>query len=125
MNLHPKFKSRLLFLMAISLMLSGCATPLFEWGNYHSTLHQYLETPQERETFIKGLQEIIIDAEKSGKVPPGIYGEYGYALLESGQHNEAIRYFNKERKRWPESRHFMSKMIRNVEQMNTRSKGVQ
>ena len=62
------------------------------------------------------LQKLIAEAERGGgKVPPGCYAEYGYALLEEGQRDVAIENFAKERDSWPESRFFMEKMIRNTQ----------
>ena len=59
-----------------------------------------------------GLKTIILAAQQEGKtVPPGIYAEYGYALYEEGNAAEAIRYFERERDTWPESRVFMEKLI--------------
>ena len=58
------------------------------------------------------LKTIILAAQQEGKtVPPGIYAEYGYALYEEGNAPEAIKYFERERDTWPESRVFMEKLI--------------
>ena len=48
-------------------------------------------------------------------MPPGLYAELGYALLEEGQTKEAVGYFEKEKTKWPESGFLMDKMIRNAE----------
>ena len=63
------------------------------------------------EELTESLDDVITDGEAKGKVPPGIYAEYAYILYISGQTREAIMYFEKEKKTWPESSVFMDKMI--------------
>ena len=98
--------------------LSGCATEsgLYRWGGYDDALYSHYKNPQDRAAFVKRLKTIVLEAEQSGrKVPPGIYAEYGYALYEEGQYDQAATYFQKERDLWPESRTFMEKMLRNAQ----------
>ena len=45
-------------------------------------------------------------------MPPGIYAEYGYLLLQQGKSNEAIDLFKREETHWPESKIFMDRMIK-------------
>ncbi len=63
---------------------------------------------------------MVVNAESTGggRVPPGLYAEYGYALYEAGQANEALIYFGKEKEKWPESAVIMDKMIRNVKRQD-------
>lgn len=103
---------------------TGCAPQtLYHWGGYDSYLHSYYKNPAERERFVDNVVMIIQDAEKSGRIPPGLYAEYGYLLYESGNYPEAVVYFKKEQDLWPESRFFMDKMIRNASMVNKRKTG--
>ena len=105
---------RIYFVIALLLpALQGCATPQhYAWGKYDETLYVHYKAPQDHEAYVASLKTVMLDAEQTGKlVPPGIYAEYGYALLEEGQTKEAARYFQKERDKWPESSVLMEKMI--------------
>ena len=98
----------LLFLMT----MTGCvAQSRYNWCDYDTKMYKHYKNPVQREAFVQGLKEIIEEAEPEGKVPPGIYAEYGFALYEEGNHQAAIAYFKKEADKWPESRVFMTKLI--------------
>jgi hypothetical protein len=112
---------RLGVLAAVLLAASviGCAgrQTMYHWGSYDAALYRHYQNPNEREAWITALKTIIGEAEREGrKVPPGLYAEYGYVLLEEGSTKEAIAYFEKEKARWPESAVLMDKMIRNAGQ---------
>lgn len=96
------------------LLLIGCTTHRYTWDGYHSTLYKYYKNPAEKEKFMSDLEKIILKAEQTEKVPPGIYAEYGYILYENKKYTEATEYFQKEYDLWPESQLFMMKMIRNA-----------
>jgi hypothetical protein len=110
-------RARLGIVCLLTLTAVGCAPgSYYHWGSYDNSLYQHYKSPQDRESWIEGLKTTILDAEQKGeKVPPGLYGEYGYALFEEGDSKQAISYFQKERDLWPESRFLMEKMIRNAE----------
>jgi hypothetical protein len=113
-------RSILASVAAAALAASGCAGKVttYRWGNYDEILYAHYKHPQERQAYVAGLKAIILAAQQEGKtVPPGIYAEYGYALYEEGNAPEAIRYFERERDTWPESRVFMEKMIANARRL--------
>jgi hypothetical protein len=87
---------------------------MYTWKNYDDKLYQYYKNPSENAKFAEKLKETIVEAEGAGKIPPGIYAEYGYVLYEQGNFVEAAEYFQKEHDKWPESQVFMSKMIINA-----------
>ena len=107
-------KSSIVIWLVSLFLFSGCVPTYYNWNSYYDALHNYYKNPGEREKFIKVLATIIAKGEKSNKVPPGIYAEYGYMFYETGNYVEAIKYFNKEREKYPESIFFMEKMIRNA-----------
>jgi len=123
MNATPRFRRFPLpaALLAALLALSGCASNsgrLYAWGDYDDTLYAHYKNPQDHEKYLERLKQIVDEAEATGggKVPPGLYADYGYALFEAGNNAEALSYFQKEKATWPESTVLMNKMIRNVEQ---------
>ena len=95
------------------LVLNACSTTQYKWDEYDEHLYEYYKDPLSREKFATQLLAVIKSSEKAGKVPPGIYAEYGYILLESKNPAEACVYFKKEAAAWPEAEFFMQKMIRN------------
>jgi len=106
--------------MAVLIALSGCASNdgrLYAWGGYEDTLYAHYRNPQDLEKHLERLKQIVDEAEATGggKVPPGLYADYGLALYESGNGKEALVYFGKEKEKWPESTVLMDKMIRNVQ----------
>ncbi len=113
-------RSLLAALAVAGLAASGCAGKVstYRWGNYDEALYAHYKSPQNRQAYVASLKTIILAAQREGKtVPPGIYAEYGYALYEEGNAPEAIRYFERERDTWPESRVFMEKMIGNARRL--------
>jgi len=107
-------KMKIYLSIIVLIMLSGCVQQQYNWSNYDQKLYNHYKNPAAQEKFILDLKEIIAWGESDGKVPPGIYAEYGYALYERGEFPEAIDYFKKEQERWPESSVLMSKMIDNA-----------
>lgn len=103
------------FILIIAMCgLTACTTTRYTWENYDRSLYSHYKNPAENEQFVGNLKEIVLAGEQSGKVPPGVYAEYGYVLYEKGQFPEAILYFQKEHDKWPESRALMVKMINNA-----------
>ena len=96
------------------LLFSSCAQTHYSWNGYDQALYDHYKSPAEREQYIETLRVIILSAEESGKIPPGLYAEYGYTFYEVGNYQQAIQYFQREADLWPESRFFMNKMIRNA-----------
>lgn len=92
-------------------LLSGCATQRYDWGNYESALYQHYRNPADQNLFATELAGTLARAESRGKVPPGLYAEYGYELYAAGRPDEAQVYFKKESALWPESRVMMTRLI--------------
>jgi hypothetical protein len=105
---------RIALVCGLAASICACAPPpKYAWGSYESSLYNYYKTPADKAAFMEHLADSISDAESSGKrVPPGLYAEYGNALLESGNAPQAIVYFQKEKQAWPESRVLMDTMMR-------------
>jgi hypothetical protein len=108
---------RLLGALALLWSLSGCAaTGTYHWGGYDRALYAHYKKPQERAAFAGELRRIVAEAEEgTGKIPPGLYAECGFALWEAGDPVGAVAFFKKESALWPESRFLMERMIRNAE----------
>lgn len=105
----------------LALSAAACApTTMYHWRGYDAALYAHYRNPTDRGPWLEALQTAILEAETQGlQVPPGLYAEYGYALLEDGKAQEAVGYFKKEKEKWPESAVLMEKMIRNAGQRAT------
>lgn len=114
-----EFLSRSFSLVAL-LTVTGCTSTLHDWGGYSSELYQYYKSPtQEQQVALQSeLFTIFERAEAKGIAPPpGLYAEYGTLLLENGDSNGAIEYFQKEKTVWPESGKLMDALIAALNQM--------
>ncbi len=111
-------RPRVALALALAAAVSGCASQtVYHWNGYDEALYRHYRDPAGREAWVEALRTTILEAEQEGrKVPPGLYAEYGYALLEEGKSKEAVVWFEKEKAKWPESRLLMEKMIRNAGQ---------
>lgn len=107
---------KLFLCSCILFLVAGCAPRTrYAWNNYDDKLYQHYKNPAEFDQFVEHLKEVIEDGKEDGKVPPGIFAEYGFALYEKGNFPEAARYFKLESDKWPESRVLMAKMIQNAQ----------
>ncbi|CAG9179532.1 DUF4810 domain-containing protein [Cupriavidus pampae] len=99
--------------IAGALALSACAPQTkYAWGSYEPALYSYYKTPGAADAFGEQLNKVITTAEAhNGKVPPGMYAEYGNILLEQGKRKDAIVFFEKEKAAWPESTVLMTRMV--------------
>jgi hypothetical protein len=103
---------KLFISIVIMLALTACAAKQrYEWSGYDKKLYSHYKDPSQKDEFIQALKETIDDATPDGRVPPGIFAEYGFVLYEQGNSLEAVQYYQKEADKWPESRPFMAKMI--------------
>ena len=102
-------KTAVLALLSTSF---GCVAPRhYEWGGYDQKLYNHYKDPAQKEEFHNAMKEALLEAEGASKVPPGLYAEFGFLMYEQGNSLEAIRYYQKEADKWPESKFFMQKMI--------------
>ncbi len=106
-------RGKWLLLALMGLLASACASQktLYTWGDYHAALLSYYKNPGELQKYADRLSADIQKAEAKDNVPPGMYAEYGYALLKLGQQDQAVTYFQKEEEAWPEARFLMTKVI--------------
>lgn len=94
--------------------LIGCKPPAaYEWGHYEDRLYKLMKDPSSLNDYGTALDRHIQEYEQGGRLPPGILAEYGYFLMASNRPGEAIRFFEKEKARWPESTGLMNRMISN------------
>jgi len=112
---------RVLLISALALVLTACATDLYQWGRYENQLYQQYKDPTQAEAARLGLEEHIRQVEQTKqKVAPGLYAELGTYYLEAGDSQSAIQYYEFERDAWPESQGLMNSMIQNLRRLDKR-----
>lgn len=103
-------KKLLIFVVSVIFLVGcgGASKSLYTMSSHDAKLYEYSKTADTKAT-LKELDEII--KANPNRVPPGIYAEYGYLLLQQKQAKEAVAYFKKEMAIYPESTVFMQRMI--------------
>lgn len=102
---------------AIAVSVSGCAPkPIYSWGEYEKSLVASYVTQDEAAA--RSSLELTIDAasRQGGRVPPGVYAEYGFLLYKSGQREGAIQAFQQEAALFPEAKPLMDRLIAKLEE---------
>lgn len=101
--------------------LASCSTStkaLYSWYDYEDATYTYGKkaTP---ELYTKMMKEYAKMEEKQkgvrGVVPPGFNAEYGYLLCKEGKKEEGLKYLNKEIEMYPESKTYISRIIKQIE----------
>ena len=115
------YKKILFISMGVVLFFTGCAPKrlLYSWSNYDSTSYTYLKKGDEasRANLIKSYRQMI--ERKAGTrrtVPPGIYADYGFLLLQNGNTEEGKAMLSKEISLYPESKVFIESILKMLEQ---------
>jgi hypothetical protein len=104
-------KKYLILILFAIIFLTGCVPQtLYYWNNYSQTLYNYKKNPSDEALtkHMKSLETIIKKSEMLNRaVPPGVYCEYGYYLVQSGNITAGQEYFNLEVQKYPESAKFV------------------
>lgn len=109
---------KILLIALASLLLTGCANRLYQWGDYgsyDSKLYQLYKNSEKELEVRQGLALHISKMEATKqKIAPGLYAELGTLHLQAGDADKAVELYIKERDAWPESRVLMDALINNV-----------
>ncbi|MEI6062776.1 MAG: DUF4810 domain-containing protein [Bacteroidota bacterium] len=108
---------KILFITFSIFLLASCSTqkPLYSWANYETTSYNYLKNSNEKATqeLIETYQKIIEKQKGSrGIVPPGIYADYGFLLLQAKKTEEGKAMLAKEIALYPESKVFIDRILK-------------
>lgn len=108
--------------IVVAFIASGCAPktqPLYNYNDYSESYYAYKKDVSEESalklqmSIEKAIEEV--GESRSGRVPPGMYANLGYLYLKAGSSKEAIASFETEKSIYPESAHFMDRIIKKVE----------
>lgn len=114
-------KNYIYLLFILVTLLGACATApptLYSWGNYEASSYNYLKNadPESLQALVN-TYENIIDTQKGsrGTVPPGIYADFGFLMIQNGDSDRGMEYLNKEIELYPESKIFIERILKSVE----------
>lgn len=113
-------KKSFYIIIGIILLMTSCGGEkrLYSWYNYEDTSYQYIKNPNQNtlEALTK-TYESICNKQKATRqiVPPGIYAEQAYILLQAGKKDAAISLFNKEKECYPESKQFIESITNRLQ----------
>ncbi len=102
------------------ILLIACAPQkkrLYSWGHYDEASYYYLKNKDERSTqvLLESYKNII---EKQtgirGIVPPGIYADYGFLLIQLKRTVEGKAMLQKEVELFPESKVFIDRILKTI-----------
>jgi hypothetical protein len=115
-------KSALVATLAALFLLTACSEgpkPLYYYGDYSDSYYGAKKnmTQESALELQKSIEQAIENSPESssGRVAPGMYANLGYIYLKGGKSKEAIANFEKEKAIYPESAHFMDRMIKKVQ----------
>jgi hypothetical protein len=110
-------KKLLLGIFAAMCLASSC-TPqksLYSWYQYDQTSYNYLKNADEKSTLqlIETYQKIIEKQRGSRQVvPPGVYADYGFILLQANKTEQGKAMLLKEVELYPESKVFIDRILK-------------
>ncbi len=117
---------KMLLFVVSAFIISACAQqqqeqeqPLYHYED-HSIAYCLYKTKLTDQSLLdlqNSIERTIERAEqsRSGRVAPGMYANLGHIYLQNGKPEQAITVFTKEKTFYPESIHFMDRMIKKIE----------
>lgn len=115
-----KSVKNVVFLLVSLLFFSvfvSCASNsnLYDWGSYTDKCYDYSKNPSEwNRKLLMNQFERIMDYQVFGErkvVPPGVYADYGFFLIQEGLISDGLEYLGYEMELYPESAHFIEKVV--------------
>ncbi|MBA2252864.1 MAG: DUF4810 domain-containing protein [Nitrospirales bacterium] len=100
------------------LALSACVPQQYYWGSYENTLYDrhVNPSPTGQAEAITSIEAFIAEADMvHGRIPPGVYADYGYLLFKQGRTDDALLALKKESELYQESKPLMDRMISRIE----------
>lgn len=112
---------KLLFIAVSIFFFASCTTqkPLYTWAKYGDASYNYLKNGDEKATqdLITAYTTIIEQQNGSrAAVPPGVYADYGFVLLQADKKEEGKAMLLKETALYPESKVFIERILKMIEE---------
>lgn len=111
-----------IIIVAVLFVVASCGvaeeTSLYSWHNYENMTYTYVKRGDTKH-YVKMMNQYAkMNKKQVGvrkTVPPGFNAEYGYLLLKEGKKEDALDCFNREIELYPESKTFVSRIIKQIE----------
>jgi len=100
------------------LVFSACVPQQYYWGSYENSLYTRHVNPGEtgQAEALTSIEALITEADMvHGRIPPGVYADYGYLLFKQGRTDDALLALKKESELYQESKPLMDRMISRME----------
>ncbi|MGE4568019.1 MAG: DUF4810 domain-containing protein [Bacteroidales bacterium] len=112
---------KLLIIAASILFFASCTTqkPLYTWAKYGDASYNYLKNGDEKATQeLIATYTTIIEQQKGSRavVPPGVYADYGFVLLQANRTEEGRAMLSQEIALYPESKIFVERILKMTEE---------
>jgi hypothetical protein len=111
---------KIMFISIAILLFSSCAIkkPLYSWDKYGVKSYNYLKNSTDKsiQELIETYQKIIENQTGTrGIVPPGVFADYGFILLQENKTEEGKALLLKEIALYPESKIFIDRILKIIE----------
>ncbi|WP_395050770.1 DUF4810 domain-containing protein [Flavobacterium sp.] len=111
---------KLILTSIAALVLASCSAPtkLYTWSKYETSSYNFLKNRNDKTNAnLEEEYKKIINKQKGirGVVPPGVYADYGFLLLQSNKIEEGRSMLQKEMDLYPESKIFMDRILKMTE----------
>ena len=113
---------RVVISLLLLAILSSCVTvpkPIYYWGAYEDLSYKAVKGNEEADfqKLMVSFTDIAKNTAKgsSGKIPPGICGDFGFFLMRQGKTQEGKQWLLKEKALYPESTIFIDSILKMAE----------
>lgn len=119
-------KKIFLILTAVMLLcLMSCASDpknvqLYKWYDYENASYKYLKNADDKslENLIKTYEKIIYGSDGGylNQVPPGVYADYGFFLMQMGDYDRGYEMIEREMELYPQSVYFLDSFLGGIDE---------
>lgn len=112
---------RIVIIALVCVIAASCSSgpkPMYSWYDYDDDTYAYLKNGDKKalDELIKTYEEIVAEQKGTRKmVPPGIYADYGFILIQAKKTEEGKKMLMMESELYPESSVFVNSVIRMIE----------
>lgn len=107
-------KASLALALALSAVLTGCATApktLYQWDGYQPQVYQYLKGESPVQQIAEMEKSLALISAKGNSVPPGFHAHLGMLYSIAGKSDQVATQFEDEKKLFPESAAYMDFLL--------------
>lgn len=111
-------KKQIAILCFITFLASCAPTQTYYWGQYNQAQYQHnkKQTDETMNNLLAVYEDIIKKKDKGTRkeVPPGIYADYGYLLIQKGEIEKGKEMLEKEIAIYPESERIVAYILNKI-----------